>query len=73
MWKVRLKIDSENQIVSTVHDAQIISAEEENQFRSEETQIDSTEVTSQMNSCQIETPISGALSVLESVVQINRV
>lgn len=67
------KIDSENQIVSTVHDAQIISAEEENQFRSEETQIDSTEVTSQMNSCQIETLISGALSVLESVVQINRV
>ncbi|XP_031683096.1 uncharacterized protein LOC109891901 isoform X2 [Oncorhynchus kisutch] len=66
-------IGSENQIVSTVHDARMISAEEENQFRSEETQIDSMEVRSQMNSCQIETQISGVLSVSESVAQITRV
>ncbi|XP_052374605.1 location of vulva defective 1-like isoform X2 [Oncorhynchus keta] len=66
-------IGSENQIVSTVHDARMISAEEENQFRSEETQIDSMEVRSQMNSCQIGTQISGVLSVSESVAQITRV
>ncbi|XP_021480382.2 cell wall protein IFF6-like [Oncorhynchus mykiss] len=66
-------IGSENQIVSTVHDARMISAEEENQFRSEETQIDSMEVRSQMNSCQIETQISGVLSVSEIVAQITRV
>ncbi|XP_055796928.1 uncharacterized protein LOC129867497 [Salvelinus fontinalis] len=65
-------IGSENQIVSTVRDARTISAEVEKQFRSEETQIDSVEVTSQMNSCQIETQISGVLSVLGSVVQITR-